>query len=395
MDNFTELNPVLPLGSSFHTDRDFKIIVLTGGPGSGKSSAMKRVKGWLEPLGYTVYTQAEIATEIIAGVGLFIDDKLSLPNGVFQRFKVGYSLAKENCFVGAIKHSVAPKKVYILDRGVMEDEVYAGPEMFADILDELGLSRMDVRDRRYDAVFHLQTAGAIGDNFFSTENNIARTEDAELARIRDYKTIEAWVGHRHWRMIPAMVDKEQRFDLLRRHILAALGEPEPVEIERKFLVKYTDPKLLTVPYSTFEVEQSYLKRDSSGISPRIRSMMQGSSAMYFETRKVFKSAMESTENEKEINLHGYLSMGLNKNPKVSTIAKHRTYFVYKDQYFELDLFDHPYNDLALMEIELLDKSDPVNLPPFIEVVREVTDDLRYKNSNLGRLSLGQPGNWKD
>ena len=37
-----------------------------------------------------------------------------------------------------------------------------------------------------------------------------------------------------------------------------------------------------------------------------------------------------------------------------------------------------------MEIELSDESDPVELPPFINVIREVTDEDEYKNSSIAK-----------
>lgn len=40
------------------------------------------------------------------------------------------------------------------------------------------------------------------------------------------------------------------------------------------------------------------------------------------------------------------------------------------------------NDQAILEIELTDKSDSVNLPPWITVVKEVTDDIHYKNHQI-------------
>ena len=40
-----------------------------------------------------------------------------------------------------------------------------------------------------------------------------------------------------------------------------------------------------------------------------------------------------------------------------------------------------------MEIELKDKDDTVELPPFIDVVKEVTKDKRFSNFSLADKSL--------
>jgi len=48
---------------------------------------------------------------------------------------------------------------------------------------------VDLRDRRYDAVIHLVTAAIGAEQFYTTENNAARTEGVELARKIDGKIL--------------------------------------------------------------------------------------------------------------------------------------------------------------------------------------------------------------
>ena len=390
---FTENFSLFPLDSRFHVDRDFKIIVLTGGPGGGKSTLLDVVKEWLKKeYGYSVYTMKEVASEMFDS-GLLINPEFHIPNEDFQPIKISYQLAKENFFVQGVGRSVAKKKVLFLDRGVMDDKQYAGQPLFEEILRKYGLSYMDVRDRRYDAVLHHETAASLGDEYYI--NNVNRTESPEGARKRDLSTVESWVGHRHHRIIPAMIDFDKKLQLLKRHVLQILGEPEPLEIERKFLVEYCDPSKFSVPAETFQISQTYLKPNREGVCPRIRSVHQGSSAMFFETKKTFISAKKCREEERELSLDEYLDLLYDNDPKLCTIEKRRTYFIYNKQCFELDLFEQPYNNLALMEVELLSENDPIDLPPFIKIIREVTDDMRYKNGALAGLSLGTPGSIKE
>ncbi|MBI3632618.1 MAG: AAA family ATPase [Candidatus Vogelbacteria bacterium] len=385
----------LSLGSESHFGRDFKIIVLTGGPCSGKSTLIGRVKKGLEVLGYWVYTLDEIATGLFDD-GFLINAKKDLSNEKFQPFKIEHSLAVENSYVRAIRQSVAPKRVLLLDRGIMDDLLYSGDELFDRVLGSLGLTRVDVRDRRYDAVLHLQTAAALGDKFYTTDNNNKRIETAEGARIRDQKTLECWIGHRHLRFIPAMIDKEAKFSLLWKHVCAILGIPKPLEIERKFLVKPALVKarvgklLFPTRYQLFNVTQQYLAHKRGQSAERIREISSLGGSMNFNTTKISISDRSREEHEREITLKEYRASLKRVNPKTHKIKKTRTYFMYQGQYFEFDDFQKPYQNLALLEIELLDENDPVNLPPFIKVIREVTDDPRFRNSALAKLSLGTP-----
>ncbi|MBI3632998.1 MAG: AAA family ATPase [Candidatus Vogelbacteria bacterium] len=379
--------PMFPVDARFHFGRDFKIIVATGGPCGGKITLSRKVIDWLKKdYGYSVFLLEEIASELFDH-GILIDPVNHIPNKDFQeKLKIPYQLLKENIWVQGASLSADPKKLVWLDRSVLDDEQYAGKPLFNRVLSSYGLSRMDVRDRRSDAVLHFETAAALGSEFYV--NNINRTETWEKALGRDLLIQHSWVGHRHWRMIPAMVNKGDKLELLKRHVLAILGEPEPIEIERKFLVEVTDPATLLVPNATSTIEQMYLLPNENGVRSRIRKVSCGASAMCFETVKTLISQGKYSEKEKEISLQEYLYLSGRRDPKRTKVKKTRTCFIYKHQYFELDNFLKPYTNLAFLEIELLNENDPVDLPPFVKVIREVTGINTFSNSSLANLSLG-------
>ena len=55
-----------------------------------------------------------------------------------------------------------------------------------------------------------------------------------------------------------------------------------------------------------------------------------------------------------------------------------------NQYFEIDVYPF-WSDQAIMEIELSDPNEEIRFPEIIRVIREVTEDERYKNSSLAKL----------
>lgn len=55
------------------------------------------------------------------------------------------------------------------------------------MLDEYGLNEVNMRDKRYDAVFHLVTAADGADKFYNNDN-VARHETAEVAISQDRRT---------------------------------------------------------------------------------------------------------------------------------------------------------------------------------------------------------------
>ena len=67
--------------------------------------------------------------------------------------------------------------------------------------------------------------------------------------------------------------------------------------------------------------------------------------------------------------------------------KTRTCFAHNFQYFELDKFEDGRaigDGKYLLELEITDKRRRVDLPPYIEVEREVTGDPNFSNFNIAR-----------
>ena len=74
-------------------------------------------------------------------------------------------------------------------------------------------------------------------------------------------------------------------------------------------------------------------------------------------------------------------MLMDANTDINQIRKTRYCVVYNNQYIEIDIY--PFSkDKAILEIELNHEQQDIDLPPFIEVIKEVTDDDYYKNINL-------------
>ena len=63
------------------------------------------------------------------------------------------------------------------------------------------------------------------------------------------------------------------------------------------------------------------------------------------------------------------------------MKKTRYCFIYNKKYFELDIY--PFSEeYAILEIELENKDSKIEIPDYLEVIKEVTDDKRYKNRTL-------------
>ncbi len=362
--------------------RDMQIhkIVITGGPSAGKTTGLSWIQNAFTKMGYTVLFVPETATELIAnGVAPWTCGS----NLDYQRCQVRLQLEKERVFAQAAGSMKAEKILIVCDRGAMDNRAYMDELEFAQILREFQTTEIQLRDS-YDAVFHLVTAAKGAEKFYTTENNKARTETIEQAAALDDKLIAAWTGHPHLRVIDNSTGFEDKLKRLIAEIRSFLGEPEPMEIERKFLIEYPDIRWLESLPNCRKVDiiQTYLvSRDGDEL--RVRQRGENGSYIYFKTLKRRVSDASRIEIEERLTQDEYLTLLMEADPDRRPIRKTRYCLTYDNQYFEIDLYPF-WNDRAIVEIELREEGMPIRFPGELKILREVTGNESYQNASLAR-----------
>jgi len=355
-------------------------IVITGGPCAGKTTAMSWIQNYFSKLGYTVLFVPETATELIGG-GLA---PWTCATGMdFQRCLLKLQLEKEKVFEKGASTMKTDKVLIVCDRGALDNKAYMTDLEFSMIVSELGSSEVELRDN-YDAVFHLVTAAKGAVQFYTTANNTARTETPEQAAALDDRLIAAWTGHPHLRIIDNATNFEDKIKRLVAEISAFLGEPEPYETERKYLIEYPDVAWLESHPSCRRVEiiQTYLKSDD-GSEIRVRQRGVDGHYIYYMTTKRPVSDTTRVEIERRLSKDEYLRCLMDADPACRPIRKTRYCLTYENQYFEIDLYPF-WQDRAIVEIELRDENLPVHFPGQLKVLREVTSEPEYRNAALAR-----------
>ena len=352
-------------------------IVITGGPCAGKSTALSKIQKELSQLGYKVFFITESATELISsGITPFEFED-------FQLYLIKYQLEKEAIYEEAARHA-GDKVIIICDRGVLDNKAYMSKEQFNYILKTLNTNEVAMRDN-YGAVFHLVTAAKGAEQFYTTENNSARTETPEQAILMDDKTICAWIGHPHFRIIDNSTDFDQKIRRLLVEITSYLGEPEPYEIERKFLIEYPDIEWLESQNNVQKVDiiQTYL---NSTNDDEIRVRQRGLNGNYIYTKTIKRkvSDIKRMEIEKRLTKDEYLQLLMDADTTKHQIRKTRYCMTYKSSYLEIDIYPF-WKDKAILEIELSHENDCISIPKEIKVIKEVTKDESYKNFNLANI----------
>ena len=361
--------------------KDIKRIVLTGGPCAGKTTALVRVIEHFSNLGYKVFTIPEVPTMFTqAGMDYLTQNPDFFYEG--EKATLETQLALEDKFM-RMAETIDGPCVVVCDRGTMDISAYMKPEMWEKITKDVGTSTQELRDNRYDAVLHLVSAADGAEQFYTTSNNASRNEAADekglqIARMLDKRVIEAWTGHAHLRVINNNEDFDKKLNRVLKEISNVLGLPQPIEEERKYIVEVTGE----LPDSIVsEITQTYLVAEP-GCEVHLRRRGWGGKFVNVHTNKKRVSGEEEIVTERQVSNALYESLLQQADPYRQTIHKLRRSFIWKGQFFELDTYLKPVDNLVILETKGIARHEDVRFPPFIRVVKDITGDTNYYNYNI-------------
>jgi predicted ATPase len=163
-------------------------IVLTGGPGGGKTTAADLFR---REIGERVVLVPEAATMLFTGGFPRVDEPHAVRAAQSAIFHVQRNLED-------IQVALNPGKILLCDRGTVDGAAYwpGQPEPF---FAGLGTS-LAAELARYDAVVFFETAAAGGVKI--TSNNPARCETDEEALALDRRLREIWSQHPRFAFVP-------------------------------------------------------------------------------------------------------------------------------------------------------------------------------------------------
>ena len=122
---------------------------------------------------------------------------------------------------------------------------------------------------------------------------------------------------------------------------------------------------------------------------RIRSRIYPDRAVYTETKKVRIDKMSAYEDECEISESEFFEKSKKMDTATRPIIKTRYTFLYNGVTVEIDVYPE-WKRCAIMEIELEKREESVEIPDFIEIIRDVTGDKAYSNAAMARAFPTEP-----
>ena len=359
---------------------NIKRIVLTGGPCAGKTTALVRIIEHFSNLGFKVFTVPEVPTMYSQGGWSYLTPNHDLYyEGELAILQT--QLALEDSFMRLAETCTRPTFV-VCDRGTLDISAYIDKQMWGELCEKCGTSANDLRNR-YDAVLHLVSAADGAEQYYTTATNSTRYEQANeeglrIARDLDKKVNRAWTGHPHLRVINNHDDFDAKLGRVIMEISNVLGLPQTVKEERVYLVEITGelPECIES-----EITQTYLVADPDCEVRLRRRSWSGEFVNVHKTKKRI-SANEILETERQVSNALYESLLQQADPYRATIRKTRRSFIRKGQYFEIDSFHAPVDNLVMLQTKGVERQETVNFPPFLRVVADVTGNPQYYNYNI-------------
>ena len=360
--------------------KTIKKILFTGGPCSGKTTFTSRAEEIFAERGYRVIIDHESATDLISG-GI---SPATMGMYEFQKYCVALQLKKEEICMRAAEEIQGDKVLIFIDRGLPDDLSYVGEEAFREILKEFDVKIEEMNDR-YDMVVHLVSSAKGKEEAYTYANNSARYESIEDARKMDDLALEAYKDHPNRVIIGNETDFEVKMRKAIQAVFEYLGDEKPIEKFYKYLVEVDDSIIEQIKheqaYSHVHIEQHYLVSPNA-TERRIRKRVRNGSELYSYSEAKYLSTSERIKSDKVLSSRQYYDYSSEIDPNLKPIIKERHSFIKDNLFYKLDVFDFD-GEKAILSVQVAEGQKP-ELPYFVKLIKEVTDDSNYKNYYLAK-----------
>ncbi|KAM3138809.1 hypothetical protein pb186bvf_009012 [Paramecium bursaria] len=317
-------------------------VCLTGGPCGGKTSGLSYLTEKFRERGFDVYVVPEAATLIFQGGGMINLAQFSEEQIIqFQASLLRLQMALEHTFTSLAQIDRSKPTIIFCDRGLMDGSAYMEPQVWSQMLQDLELNEVMIRDKRYDLVVHLVTAADGAEQYYS-KDNAARHEGLENAIQQDRKTQSAWIGHPNFKIIDNQKQDEfvGKLKRLYNSVARSVGLAFEQSNEQKIYLLQChnfDIQLPTnIKFQIFEIKKIYLEYNvQDGENIKLLRRKQGPQKVYIQKIKQVRGHKVLRQICSIINRKQYMIKKSSQNSP--SIKMKRICFVYEGSYYKLDL----------------------------------------------------------
>ena len=129
----------------------------------------------------------------------------------------------------------------------------------------------------------------------------------------------------------------------------------------------------------FQLDETYLQAMSDEGTSVVRKIGKNDSFIYSHEIRYLQNG-EKIQKKKQITAREYIQLLENQDPNKKKVRKIRQCFIFERQYFMVETFTNVDGSPSILRIETTGEGEKLKIPPFLEILREVTNDPFY-NTN--------------
>jgi hypothetical protein len=200
------------------------VVVLTGGPCAGKTSATAFLRDRLSKRGFQVLTVPENATHFLTNSDGFQPEWAGTDSQVrMQRIFLDYQMSQEDAFKAFGELHPTKPSVLLLDCCTLNSKVYLTDEQWSKVLTLPGKPVLTEQQlfARYDLVIHMVSCAFEGQyDWGPGSSNPGRYHSPEEAKDHDKRSLNVFAHHPQVRVVPHF----EEFDSKMQQVLHFLNE---------------------------------------------------------------------------------------------------------------------------------------------------------------------------
>lgn len=360
------------------------MIVITGGPRSGKTAVVDYLSYKLAHDGFTVFRLSEIASSMIKS-GLTpsrYKDPYEFQSELFSRQKKEEEKLLETA-ESAMGETDNQRAAIICDRGLQDGRAYVSHAEFNRIAAAAGISEEELRDR-YAGVVLLETmekqpvSEVINPARLEEENKLLDLASATKTAWSDVPTITI---RAHDDMDIKLREAENAVrSILEMEALPNPPRPKRILVRRPKLEDFLNRSSASLDQVTVTFTRSMNSSRQMLIKRKTPTEMQLASVRINENQ-----TGENRKDELEIPINGqafssYLEFADGLLPSVT---KQTARFLHAGQSLSLSFYDFlPY--VAILEGEPKASTENIELPPYLTEIRDVTDSDKFTDLTFAK-----------
>lgn len=371
------------------------LIVLTGGPCAGKSTALSTLQQRLEGHGFTVFALPEVASLMFNAGANWTQFAGSEPGlALFQTELARIQIEHEQRFTD-LGRSTGKPSIVICDRGLFDGKAFCTPGVWTQVLTGLNATEPELM-KRYDAVVHMVTAADGADAFYNFDNP-ARRENLPEALEVDEKLRRCWEDH------PGLtvVDNRnkpfaQKIQEVVSIIYKLVGVDPQGYVPRRFTVSVPDVRALRALFPPSVVPTEFRIMDSFFRPTLLFRQRKGANMTYFRLERDLvtvqeeKVLIERIHRLRQEEYDAHLVAG--RSQEVRVLHKWVFHFELGKHQWELHFFKQTHTCYLAVETE---DDGPLTMPEFLKnhLGPEIpkASGLDFEDHGMAVLHVGPEG----